>query len=342
LPGDAPELVDTVVAETFLLQVREKSDAAGGDTVRCIVCTDNKRGVDMARKLSTTVATGLSAVLLASCAGTQLEDTRNLDPQGSAFNAALYNGYVERSQHEYDYGDYETSDQFARRAQQAAAGQTVQPLPVDGGELTVDEPSMQDSKLPALREARNDLTAVLRQSARSKAPEAAAEAQVAYDCWVEESQPDHIQACRTRFNSALQTAQDAVGPEQAESASQTAPAAPDQQEAPEPESFTVYFGFDSAQLSAEARDVLSQVANAADDRPDAEISATGFTDTVGPEDYNQDLSFRRAQAVKQALSGRGIDADRIGTAARGENQLAVDTADGVREPRNRRVEISLF
>ena len=292
----------------------------------------------MAHKLSTAVATGLSAVLLASCAGTQLEDTRNLNPQGGAFNAALYEGYVERSQHEYDYGDYETSDAFARRAQQAAAGQTVQPLPVDGGEFVVDDPSMQDSKLPAIREARKNLTAVLRQTARTKAPQAAAEAQVAYDCWVEESQADHIQECRTRFDEALRTAQNAVEPQ---TASQSAPEAPEQ-ESPEPESFTVYFGFDSAQLSSEARNTLGQVANAARDNSDAEISATGFTDTVGPEDYNQDLSFRRAQAVKEALSGRGIDADRIGTAARGESQLAVETADGVREPRNRRVEIQLF
>ena len=293
----------------------------------------------MTRKFSTTVATGLSAVLLASCAGTQLEDTQNLDPQGGAFNAGLYEGYVERSQHEYDYGDYETSDMYAMRAQQAAAGNTVQPLPVDGGDFRVDDPGTQDGKLPAIRQARNNLTQVLRQSARTKAPQAAAEAQVAYDCWVEESQADHIQECRTRFNQALQTAQNAVQPAQT---SEPAPDAPDQQEAPEPESFTVYFGFDSAQLSAEAREVLSRVADAAEDRSDAEISATGFTDTVGPDDYNQDLSFRRAQAVKEALSSRGVDADRIGTAARGENQLAVDTGDGVREPRNRRVEISLF
>jgi OOP family OmpA-OmpF porin len=279
----------------------------------------------------------VSALLLASCAGTQLEDTKTIDPQGGAFNEALYEGYVDRSQHEYDYGDYETSDMYAMRAQQAAAGQTVQPLPVDGGEFRVDEPSTQESKLPALREARNDLTAVLRQNGRTKAPQAAAEAQVMYDCWVEESQPDHIKECRGRFNEALRTAQNAVEPQQAESA----PEAPEQ-ESMEPESFTVYFGFDSAQLTSEARNTLGQVADAAEANPEAEISATGFTDTVGPEDYNQDLSFRRAQTVKDALSGRGVEADRIGTAARGESQLAVETADGVREPRNRRVEIQLF
>jgi OOP family OmpA-OmpF porin len=293
----------------------------------------------MARKLSTTVVTGFSAVLLASCAGTQLEETRNLDPQGGAFNAALYEGYVDRSQHEYDYGDYETSDAFALRAQQAAAGQMVQPLPLDGGEFAVDDPATQDGKMPALRQARADLMEVLNRTARNKAPDAAAEAQVAFDCWVEEMQPDHIAECRGRFDEALRTAQNAVQPAQVQ---ESAPDAPEQQESPEPESFTVYFGFDSAQLSPDARNVLNRVADAAEERADAEISATGFTDTVGPEDYNQDLSFRRAQAVKDALTDRGVEEDRIGTAARGENNLAVETADGVREQRNRRVEISLF
>ncbi|MBK1668695.1 hypothetical protein CKO28_11715 [Rhodovibrio sodomensis] len=297
----------------------------------------------MAAKLSATVATGLCAVLLASCAGTKLENIRGMDVQGGAFNSALYQGYVERSEHEYEYGDYDSSDLFARRAQRAAAGERVQPLQLDGeGDRVVEGAREMQSKMPAIREARADLVSVLGRSARTKAPEAAAKAQVAFDCWVEETQADHIQDCRTRFNKALQTARNAVEPAQAQQTTETAPAAPEQPESPEPESYTVYFGFDSAQLSSDAREVLSQVAEAAEDRPDAQISVTGFTDTVGPEDYNQNLSFRRAQAVKQALSGRGIEADRISTAARGENQLAVETADGVREQRNRRVEIQLF
>lgn len=299
----------------------------------------NKGIANMAAKLGTTVATGLSAVLLASCAGTELDNTRGMDVQGGSFNASLYEGYLDRSQHEYDYGDYDSSDMFAERAQRAAAGQTVQPLALDGeADRAVEGTRQMDSKMPAIRKARSDLMSALNRTARQKSPEAAAEAQVAFDCWLEETQPDHIQDCRARFNRALKTAQNALQP--AETETMEAPESPD--EAPEPESFTVYFGFDSAQLSQDARDVLNRVADAAEDREDAEVSATGFTDTVGPEDYNQDLSFRRAQAVQDALANRGIDEDRIGTAARGENELAVDTADGVREPRNRRVEISLF
>ncbi|WP_169816601.1 OmpA family protein [Rhodovibrio salinarum] len=297
----------------------------------------------MAQSLIRAAAIGVCALALASCAGTELEDTRNLNVQGGAFNSALYEGYVDRSQFEYDYGDYNSSDLYAQRAQRVAAGQTVQPLTLDGdGNEAVEGVDKMDTKLPAIRQARADLLDALNNGARQDTPEAAAEAQVAFDCWVEETQPDQIAKCRQRFEQAFQTVQNAAEPAEMDQASETAPAAPEEVDSTEPESFTVYFAFDSAQLSEEAREVIGQVAEAAEDRPNAEISATGYTDTVGPEDYNQDLSFRRAQAVQEALTGRDIAEDRIGTAARGENQLAVETADGVAEPRNRRVEISLF
>lgn len=298
----------------------------------------------MDRKLSSTAAVGVCALVLASCAGTELEETQDLRVRGDTFNSSLYEAYLARSQHEYDYGDYDSSDMFARRAQQAAAGQSVQPLPLDGDEFPTDEPGTVDRKQPEIGQAREDLLAVLDATARDKAPEAAAQAQAAYDCWLEETQPGHVEDCRGRFNTALRTAQDAVEADrqQQDQAAETAPAAPEEAESPAPDNYTLYFAFDSAQLSAEARDKLAQIVDAAEDRPQAEISATGFTDTAGPADYNQDLSFRRAQAVKEALSGRGLEADRISTAARGENRLAVETPDGVREPRNRRVEIQLF
>jgi outer membrane protein OmpA-like peptidoglycan-associated protein len=283
-----------------------------------------------------TLAGGL-VVTLAACAGTQLDNSRDMTVQGGAFNAALYEGYIDRSEHEYNYGDYESSDLFAIRAQQSANGQTVMPLPLEGGPIAGEEGAAKMSdKMPAIADARDRLMSALNATARTKAPEAAATAQVAFDCWVEESQPDHIADCRSRFDKAIKTAENAVQTE-----TKAAPEAPEP-ERQEPRTFTVYFGFDSAQLSQEARDVLNRVARAAENRPDAEISATGFTDTAGPADYNQDLSFRRAQAVERGLTNLGVADDRIGTAARGENQLAVETADGVREPQNRRVQISLF
>lgn len=67
--------------------------------------------------------------------------------------------------------------------------------------------------------------------------------------------------------------------------------------------------------------------------------ATGHTDTSGSAIYNEDLSERRATAVKDALVLQGIPADSITTVGKGKTDPLVPTEDGVREPQNRRVEI---
>ncbi|MEM9370539.1 MAG: OmpA family protein, partial [Pseudomonadota bacterium] len=71
------------------------------------------------------------------------------------------------------------------------------------------------------------------------------------------------------------------------------------------------------------------------------LSVVGHTDTVGSPQYNQGLSERRARRVGNALVERGIPASAMTLAGRGENELAVQTGDNVREPDNRRVEITL-
>ncbi len=70
------------------------------------------------------------------------------------------------------------------------------------------------------------------------------------------------------------------------------------------------------------------------------VTATGHTDTTGTEAYNMALSLRRANTVKDALVKLGVPAAAITTVGRGEAGLLVQTGDGVREPQNRRVEIT--
>ena len=84
---------------------------------------------------------------------------------------------------------------------------------------------------------------------------------------------------------------------------------------------------------------IKQAAGAFKQMGNARITATGHTDTSGPEAYNMALSLRRANAVKDALVREGVPAQAITVIGRGEQGLLVKTADGVREPQNRRVEI---
>jgi hypothetical protein len=84
------------------------------------------------------------------------------------------------------------------------------------------------------------------------------------------------------------------------------------------------------------------VAQAAEDYQrsgQAQVSVIGHTDTSGSPQYNQELSERRAAAVERELVRLGVPATSITTIAQGQEDLLVPTADGVREPRNRRVEI---
>jgi len=104
-------------------------------------------------------------------------------------------------------------------------------------------------------------------------------------------------------------------------------------------SFMVFFDWDRSNLSAQALQTIKQAAGAYKAKGNARITATGHTDTSGPENYNMALSLRRANAVKDALVREGVPATAIAVIGRGEQGLLVPTPDGVREPQNRRVEI---
>ncbi len=106
-----------------------------------------------------------------------------------------------------------------------------------------------------------------------------------------------------------------------------------------PPSFMVFFDWDRSNLSQQALATIKQAADAFKQRGNARITATGHTDTSGPEAYNMALSLRRANAVKDALVREGVPAQAITVIGRGEQGLLVQTGDGVREPQNRRVEI---
>ncbi|WP_428674120.1 OmpA family protein [Reyranella sp.] len=104
-------------------------------------------------------------------------------------------------------------------------------------------------------------------------------------------------------------------------------------------SYMVFFDWDRSNLSQQALNTIKQAAGAYKTKGSARITATGHTDTSGPEAYNMALSLRRANTVKDALVREGVPATSIAVVGRGEQGLLVQTGDGVREPQNRRVEI---
>jgi outer membrane protein OmpA-like peptidoglycan-associated protein len=95
-------------------------------------------------------------------------------------------------------------------------------------------------------------------------------------------------------------------------------------------------------VSRDADRVLQEIADAAHNQPSASLVVEGHTDTSGTREHNQALSDARARAVADVLAREGVARDRIRTEGMGEEGLAVQTGEGVREPRNRRVVVRLI
>lgn len=109
--------------------------------------------------------------------------------------------------------------------------------------------------------------------------------------------------------------------------------------APLTRSFIIYFDINSASLTARARELVGEAAQAARAGGTARLEVNGHTDRSGTPAANRALSRRRAEAVAAELRRQGIRREDIAITAFGESQPAVPTRDGVREPQNRRVEI---
>ena len=105
--------------------------------------------------------------------------------------------------------------------------------------------------------------------------------------------------------------------------------------------FQVFFDFNKSDITAAAAKVIQQASDSVKAGHLTQINVTGHTDTVGSAKYNQALSERRAAAVKAQLITDGVPTAEISTVGVGKTGLLVPTADGVREPQNRRAEIVL-
>jgi len=232
-------------------------------------------------------------------------------------------------------GDYRDAERYTARADAAAGGAPLAPSAVSARDAFLEDHDIGD-----LAAARDRLMRAYDRDARHRAPAPAARAESSYECWLEQAaedlQPDHITACREAFMTAIATTEHRLDTPLAV-AEPPPPPAP----APQPAIHRVYFDFNEAALTPAAARVLERVRSRYAATGRAGIRAIGWADTVGSDNYNLNLSRQRAAAVKRHLVELGVPAAAITTAARGEEQLPQPTADGVREPRNRQVEVTV-
>ncbi|WP_375402044.1 OmpA family protein [uncultured Sphingomonas sp.] len=117
------------------------------------------------------------------------------------------------------------------------------------------------------------------------------------------------------------------------------PAPPEPAVVCSPGPFIVFFEWDKSDITPEASSILDNAVTQYTNCGNAQVMLAGHADKSGAASYNVGLSQRRADAVRGYLSSRSIPDGSISTEAFGESRPRVDTADGVREVQNRRVEV---
>jgi OOP family OmpA-OmpF porin len=288
-------------------------------------------------KLTTVGVLGLA---LAGCAGTELNKASKMQPSGgsSMFSKNLYTGYVDLAKSEFDEADFTDSDYFAGKAMAAGQGGAVGPQDISERTLPAD-------RAPVLTGARQRLIAALQANGAERVPDQAARAQVMFDCWMQEQeeniQPEDIAACQAGFTDAMAKLEAALAPKMAEKAPEPAPEPePMAKPAMQPKAWMVYFDFDSAKVTGDADDKVREAAMYAMEHG-AVIKVRGYTDRAGSNAYNANLARERARMIADAIAKIGVPASQIQVGAFGEGDPMVQTPDGTREARNRRVEISV-
>jgi OOP family OmpA-OmpF porin len=103
----------------------------------------------------------------------------------------------------------------------------------------------------------------------------------------------------------------------------------------------IEFDFNKDTIRPESEPLLDEAANVLAEFPGVKIAIVGHTDNVGTEDFNLDLSRRRAEAVKAYLVKKGVDADRITTDGKGPNAPIADNATEEGRAQNRRIEFEI-
>jgi outer membrane protein OmpA-like peptidoglycan-associated protein len=104
----------------------------------------------------------------------------------------------------------------------------------------------------------------------------------------------------------------------------------------------ILFEFGKADLSAQAKTNLNNLAASLKEYPNTEILIAGHTDSVGSEEFNQKLSEQRANTAATYLLEQDITADRMSVIGHGESQPVASNDSDMGRAQNRRVEVAIY
>lgn len=275
--------------------------------------------------------------------GIRYEDWRFDGPVGLGFRFYLAQGYRRYAKWEDHQHDFDEQEKFLERAEGVERGEYIEPEIIAARVL----PAYAQGDLVNARER---LMWAFDKGARGKLPRYAANAQVYFDCWMEQQeeniQQHDVYTCRKAFedNMAILMAELTPKPEPVVPLTPPPcrvdccpkPACPSS-----PISYIVYFDFDHDDLTEKAIDTLELVVKAVRERKPARVLISGHADRSGSNPYNEELSKRRLDRVLKTLRDAGIEEKHLVVGSWfGETRPRVATPDGEKNQENRRVEIN--
>ena len=267
-------------------------------------------------------------VFAAACS---TDEVAKMSVKGGAYEKGLRDGYVKLARAEYKEDDFGDAGAFVDRAKMAAMGKPTGPEALSARKL------VSKHKKP-LANARKRLTAAFAAGGIKKAPKHAANAQVQFDCWMQEAEENlqkrDIQKCRSAFYGAMALLEAAVEePVMVEKKPMTRQLLT--------RNFIVYFDYNSTKISKDGASEIKGVRKFIKPRKTSRIKVSGHTDRSGSNSYNAKLASARADAVAAGLVKAGVKKRIVRTVAWGEAKPAVKTKDGAKNAKNRRVVISV-
>ncbi|HYM04743.1 MAG TPA: OmpA family protein [Stellaceae bacterium] len=251
------------------------------------------------------------------------------------FSSDLGREYYQLASARAGESDWADADFFGRKSLAASKGETV--LPEDnrnwliaGQGVLKTQAQRTNPTLPnEMLAQRQRLVTALDGGGRDKYPALSARAQMRFDCWIERSEAnvstEHPKGsfgesgqCQREYTSSISDLEVLLHP---------------------PGPYNAYFDWNGKNLKSDASQIVKQAAVQIPQDGTARVKVVGWADRSGSDAYNAKLAEKRVEAVRAALVADGMARDRIDVTAKGETDTPVPTKDGVREPKNRVVEI---
>lgn len=304
----------------------------------------------------------------------KLDEARKTYVTTSLFKENLRSGYIELADEQWKQGDKKDAQIYADKALHLIKSDSYTPSvdPLVGRKLSIQ-------KLDMLSEEKNFITSTLSSDFPDEHPIIAANAQLAFDCWVENEEErrhkNNFSKCKHRYfiqkdeimsildqkvqaneqqeilkkkQISQQQQQQRLQYERLLVSMQNQNQAPKTEEKVEfwntangakAGSYIIFFDLNSDKLNKSAEEIISKIVDHTYSANPAKIVISGHADLSGSNDFNMKLSHKRAESIARALKTSGISEDILDIRSYGENSPNILTKDEVTESKNRYAKI---